>query len=115
MAPRTRFERVTLGLEVLCSIQLSYRGMRVLYQIYGAGNVAEATVRLCRKRQGTSEPRFGFALQNDRDSTLRMYQSKNLTRGQVFTLVRVRGIEPRSQVWKTCILTAVLHPRTTVL
>ena len=30
-------------------------------------------------------------------------------------LVRVRGIEPRSQVWKTCILTAVLHPRTTVL
>ena len=85
--------------------------MRVLYQIYGAGNVAEATVRLCRKRQGTSEPRFGFALQNDRDSTLRMYQSKNLTRGQVFTLVRVRGIEPRSQVWKTCILTAVLHPQ----
>ena len=26
-------------------------------------------------------------------------------------LVRVRGIEPRSRVWKTRILTAVLHPR----
>lgn len=25
-------------------------------------------------------------------------------------LVRVRGIEPLSQVWKTCILTVVLHP-----
>ena len=29
-------------------------------------------------------------------------------------LVRVRGIEPRSQVWKTCILTAVLHPQETL-
>ena len=26
------------------------------------------------------------------------------------TMVRVRGIEPRSRVWKTRILTAVLHP-----
>lgn len=26
-------------------------------------------------------------------------------------MVRVRRIELRSQVWKTCILTAVLHPR----
>lgn len=26
-------------------------------------------------------------------------------------VVRVRGIEPRSRVWKTRILTAVLHPR----
>jgi hypothetical protein len=26
-------------------------------------------------------------------------------------LVRVEGIEPSSQVWKTCILTVVLHPR----
>lgn len=25
-------------------------------------------------------------------------------------MVRVRGIEPRSRVWKTRILTAVLHP-----
>ena len=25
-------------------------------------------------------------------------------------MVRVRGIEPRSRVWKTHILTAVLHP-----
>ncbi|MDO5452050.1 MAG: hypothetical protein Q4F56_03090, partial [Candidatus Saccharibacteria bacterium] len=26
-----------------------------------------------------------------------------------FSLVRVEGVEPSSQVWKTCILTAVLH------
>ena len=32
LVPRTRFERVTLGLEVLCSIQLSYRGIVRLYQ-----------------------------------------------------------------------------------
>lgn len=29
-----------------------------------------------------------------------------------FSMVRVGGIEPPSQVWKTCILTVVLHPRT---
>ncbi len=52
LVPRTGFEPVTLGLEVLCSIQLSYQGM----------------------------------------------------------MVRVGRIELPSQVWKTCILTVVLHP-----
>lgn len=33
VVPRTRFERVTLGLEVLCSIQLSYRGISVLLSV----------------------------------------------------------------------------------
>ena len=30
MAPRVGFEPTALGLEVLCSIQLSYRGMGLL-------------------------------------------------------------------------------------
>lgn len=30
-------------------------------------------------------------------------------------LVRVRRIELRSQVWKTCILTAVLHPQACII
>ena len=56
MVPRAGFEPAALSLEVSCSIQLSYRGKRLL--------------------------------------------------------VRVRRIELRSRVWKTRILTAVLHPRT---
>ena len=55
MVPRAGFEPAALSLEVSCSIQLSYRGKRLL--------------------------------------------------------VRVRRIELRSRVWKTRILTAVLHPR----
>ena len=33
MVPRTGFEPVTLGLEVLCSIQLSYRGVSVIIPV----------------------------------------------------------------------------------
>src|SRR5690606_27279774 len=33
------------------------------------------------------------------------------SRGGGFTLVRVERIELSSQVWKTCILTVVLHPQ----
>lgn len=36
VVPRTRFERVTLGLEVLCSIQLSYRGKICTYLTEGS-------------------------------------------------------------------------------
>ena len=32
MAPRARFERTTCGLEVRCSIQLSYRGPKRTYR-----------------------------------------------------------------------------------
>ena len=34
MVPRAGFEPATLGLEVLCSIQLSYRGVRCAPGIY---------------------------------------------------------------------------------
>ncbi len=33
MAPRVGFEPTTLGLEVLCSIQLSYQGVFTLYHL----------------------------------------------------------------------------------
>ena len=34
MVPRAGFEPATLGLEVLCSIQLSYQGARQRYAVY---------------------------------------------------------------------------------
>ena len=35
LVPRAGFEPATLGLEVLCSIQLSYRGIHVMRQTRG--------------------------------------------------------------------------------
>ncbi len=38
VVPRTGFEPVTLGLEVLCSIQLSYRGVRIMREVVANAN-----------------------------------------------------------------------------
>ena len=35
MVPRAGLEPATLGLEVLCSIQLSYRGVKLVYGFLG--------------------------------------------------------------------------------
>ena len=97
LVPPVGFEPTTLGLEVLCSIQLSYRGtsklgfsLRKLYFIYFG----------LRRR---------FLLSNFQTAALglkiRIFLQKYLK------LERVAGIEPAFSAWKADIIATIRHPR----
>ena len=65
---------------------------------------------------GLSLRRFSFYARNRFELWLRQSLEKAALQGDRFQfcseMVRVRRIELRSQVWKTCILAAVRHPHT---
>ncbi len=85
----------------------------LLLEIFGSN------LKMRQKEVVINDDQFLNSPQKSRWQALRAASEKAARQGDRFRicadLVRVRGIEPRSQVWKTCILTAVLHPRTTVL
>ena len=85
----------------------------LLLEIFGSN------LKMRQKELVINDDQFLISPLKNRWQALRAAREKTAPAGGNFRncadLVRVRGIEPRSQVWKTCILTAVLHPRTTVL
>jgi hypothetical protein len=83
MVPRGGFEPPALGLEVLCSIQLSYQGAPSYY--------SEKTSKL-------------LCIAN------KSIQIKKPRRAKRFYLVRVERIELSSFAWKADILATIRHP-----
>jgi hypothetical protein len=101
LVPREGFEPPTCGIEAHCSNPLSYRG------------TSELSHLPCFAMNGKS---FGLVLCSS-FQFCQILLKRNLPKLQSYStrilriLVRAAGIEPASQVWKTCILAAVLRPR----
>src|SRR5687768_9959157 len=104
LAPREGFEPPTIGLEVHCSIQLSYRGSSLLGA--GGGDVACATCSVWIPFTETE-------LAEPAASHQPLFHHLPTSCGGEQILERVAGIEPASSAWKADIIATIRHPRVT--